>query len=72
MNLFKRFERLLPQYPLRVADVIAVVGTAVLVQEVGGARFTVRGEANVGDRVYIRNQVIEGSAPNLPLEVIEE
>lgn len=72
MNLFKRFERLLPQHPLRVADVIAVDGTAVLVEEVGGVRFQVRGEASVGDRVYIRNQVIEGPAPDLPLEVIEE
>ena len=72
MNLFKRFERLLPQNPLRVADVIAVDGTTVLVEEVGGARFQVRGEATVGARVYIRNQVIECPAPDLPLEVIEE
>ena len=72
MNLFKRFERLIPQHPLRVASVLAVDGTAVLVEEVGGAQFTVRGEASVGDRVYVRNQVIEGPAPNLPLEVIEE
>lgn len=72
MNLFKRFERLLPQNPLRVADVIAVDGTTVLVEEVGGARFKVRGTATVGTRVYVRNQVIEGPAPDLPLEVIEE
>ena len=72
MNLFKRFERLLPRNPLRVAEVVSVDGTEVLVEEVGGVRFQVRGEANVGDRVYIRNQVIEGPAPNLPLEVIEE
>lgn len=72
MNLFKRFERLLPQHPLRVATVISVDGTNVLVEEVGGVRFQVRGEASVGDRVYIRNQVIEGPAPDLPLEVIEE
>ena len=72
MNLFKRFERLLPQNPLRVADVIAVDGTTVLVEEVGGVRFQVRGTATVGSRVYVRNQVIEGPAPDLPLEVIEE
>ena len=72
MNLFKRFERLLPQNPLRVADVIAVDGTTLLVEEVGGAKFQVRGTATVGSRVYVRNQVIEGPAPDLPLEVIEE
>lgn len=72
MNLFKRFERLLPQNPLRVADVIAVDGTTVFVEEVGGAQFQVRGTATVGSRVYVRNQVIEGPAPDLPLGVIEE
>ena len=72
MNLFKRFERLLPQHPLRIADVISVDGTNILVQEVGGVRFQVRGEATAGDRVYVRNQVIEGPAPDLPLEVLEE
>lgn len=72
MNLFKRFERLLPQNPLRVADVISVDGTNVLVEEIGGARFQFRGTATPGTRVYVRNQVIEGPAPDLPLEVIEE
>lgn len=72
MNLFKRFERLLPQHPLRVGEVTAVDGTVVTVSEVGGGPVQVRGEATVGSQVYFRNSVIEGPAPNLPLEVIEE
>lgn len=72
MNLFSRFKRLVPTYPLRVGVVLTVNGTEVVVQEVGGVVVRVRGEATVGDRVYLRNSVIEGLAPNLPLEVIEE
>lgn len=72
MNLFKRFQRLLPQNPLRVGQVLSVDGTAFTVQETGGGLVQVRGEAAVGDKVYFRDSVIEGPAPNLPLEVIEE
>lgn len=71
-NLFKRFERLLPQAPLRVGTVTDVDGTALWVQEPGGGVVRVRGQAAVGDRVYFRDGAIEGPAPNLPLEVIEE
>lgn len=49
-----------------------VDGTAVVVQESGGGLVRVVGEATAGDRVYFRNSTIEGPAPNLPLEVIEE
>ena len=72
MNLFKRFERLLPQRPLRVGTVQAVDGTAVVVQEAGGGIVRIRRAATVGARVYFRDSAIEGPAPNLPLEVIEE
>ena len=72
MNLYKRFHRLLPQNPLRVGEVLAIDGTVVTVEEIGGARVQVRGEATVGTKVYFRDSVIEGPAPNLPLEVIEE
>ena len=71
-NLFKRFERLLPRHPLRVGTVLSVDGTTVLVQEQGGGVVRVRGEATAGTKVYFRDSTIEGSAPNLPLEVIEE
>ena len=71
-NLFKRFERLLPHHPLRVGTVLSVDGTTVLVQEQGGGVVRVRGEATAGTKVYFRDLTIEGPAPNLPLEVIEE
>jgi len=71
-NLFKRFERLLPRHPLRVGTVLSVDGTTALVQEQGGGVVRVRGDAITGAKVYFRDSTIEGPAPNLSLEVIEE
>ena len=72
MNLFKRFERLIPSHPLRIGVVTGVRGTDVFLTEVGGGDVVVRGEAAVGQRVYFRNSAIEGLAPDLPVEAIEE
>ena len=71
-NLFKRFQRLIPSYPLRVGTVQEVLGTSVLVTEVGGGSVRLVGEATVGQKVYFRNAEIVGPAPSLPVEVIEE
>ena len=69
-NLFKRFQKLIPTYPLRVGDVIAYSnGVATIQERVGIA--TARGEVTVGDRVFFRNDAIEGPAPDLPIEIIE-
>ncbi len=70
-NLYKRLISLLPQYPLQVGDVIAVDNGVATIAMPGGFRATARGEAGVGDRVFFRDGVIEGSAPDLPLEIIE-
>lgn len=69
-NLFKRFQALIPTYPLRVGDVIAYDNGVAIIQEQSGVA-TARGEATVGDRVFFRNGVIEGPAPDLTIEIIE-
>ena len=70
-NLFKRFQKLIPTYPLRVGDVIAYADGVATIEEMGGIA-TARGEATVGDRVFFRNGVIESnSAPVLTIEIIE-
>ena len=47
-------------------------GTGVLILPGGGLLKARGGSADlVGQAVFVRNDVIEGKAPNLPLEVIE-
>ena len=43
----------------------------VTVQLPGGGTVRARGSAAVGDRVFVRDGVLEAVAPNLPLEIIE-
>lgn len=71
-NVFTRFKKLIPTQPLLVGDVVAIDGTSVVIEEFGGGRVVVRGEAVLGTRVYFRNGVVEGEAPDLPIEAVEE
>lgn len=70
-NLYQQFRALLPHAPLQVGTVTAVAPGAVIVRLPGGGRLSARGEAAVGQNVFVRDGVIEGLAPNLPLEVID-
>ena len=71
MNLFKALVATLPTYPLRAGVVVSVEdsGLAAIVELPGGGQVRVRTAEPttvIGDRVYIRNGVIEGPAPNKP------
>lgn len=68
-NLYKKFLALVPNPPLLVGTVIAV--EPVHVQLPDGAIIVARGDAQVGQRVFVRDGAIEGEAPTLPVEVIE-
>ena len=70
-NLFKRFQRLMPQPPLRVGRVVAYADGVAEIEEAGGGRARARGEASVNDMVFFRDDVIEGPAPDLPVELID-
>lgn len=70
-NLYKRFQRLLPNPPLRVGTVVAYANGVAEIEESGGGRTLARGEASINDRVFFRDGVIEGPAPSLSVEVIE-
>ena len=72
MNLFKALVDALPSDPLKAGVVVSVEdgGLAAIVELPGGGQTRVRtAEVTtvVGDRVYIRNGVIEGAAPNKPI-----
>ena len=70
-NLYTLFKRLLPQAPLQVGAVLSSTGGSTEVELPNGQRLLVRGEAAVGGQVFLRDGVIEGSAPTLPVEFIE-
>nr|WP_295785151.1 hypothetical protein [Rhodoferax sp.] len=74
LNLYRALRELLPEAPLQVATVIDVQisqGTST-VEWPGGSQQRVRGAiVAAGGHVFVRDGVIEGTAPGLALEVIE-
>ena len=70
-NLYQQFRALLPDHPLQVGTVIEVTGGVVTVQLPGGGLLKARGNAQVGQKVFVRDAVVEAIAPNLTLELIE-
>ena len=70
-NLFRDFANLFPDPQLQVATVAAVSGELATVTLPGGGVLQVRGAATVGQKVFIRNGVIEAEAPSLPLVTLE-
>jgi hypothetical protein len=74
-NIYKQFKDLVAGPPLLMGEV-AFVGTGdsegtVTVTLWGGAVVNCRGTATLGEKVFVRDGVIEGPAPNLALTVIE-
>ncbi|MCB4362693.1 hypothetical protein KIH07_03045 [Hydrogenophaga taeniospiralis] len=64
-NPYARFLALLPPRPLLVGTVIAVDGEVATVELPEGGQLHARGAAAVNGRVFVRDGVIEGEAPNL-------
>ncbi|QTD44391.1 hypothetical protein [Ottowia testudinis] len=70
-NLYEQFLRLMPEPPLQAGVVVDVGSGVAIVQLPGGGRIKARGQAAVGQTVFVRDDAIEGVAPSLPMEVIE-
>lgn len=70
-NLWKRLKLLLPEPPLLVGTVDSVSSFGAVVLLPDGSAVSVRGDAAVGQQVFIRDGVIEGQAPALPTVIIE-
>ena len=64
-NLYKQFMDLQSPKPLEVGTVAFVVNGMATVDLPGGGRLQARGVAQVGRRVFVRDGLIEGEAPNL-------
>lgn len=69
-NLFKQFADIFPAPPLQVGTVLDTDGGVATIELPGGGVLRARGDAPAGQRVFVRNGVIEGDAPSLALVVI--
>lgn len=66
LNPYAVFLDLLPKRPRVVGEVVLVSeNMATVVIEGGGGRIQAVGEAQVGQRVYVRDDLVEGLAPAL-------
>ncbi|MFZ6675369.1 hypothetical protein [Undibacterium sp. Xuan67W] len=70
-NLYRLFKDLIPEAPLLVGTVAAVLSGHCLITLPGGGQVTGRGVGTLGQTVFVRDEVIEGDAPNLTVEVID-
>jgi hypothetical protein len=71
-NLYRALIDLLPQPTLQVATVTAThADGTVTVEYPGGSTQRVRGDATVGQKVFVREGAVEGVAPSLPVVEIE-
>jgi hypothetical protein len=70
-NLYEQFRQLIPDPPLQAGTVIDVGSGVVTVALPGGGRIKARGFAAIGQKVFVRDDAIEGIAPSLTLEIIE-
>lgn len=70
-NPYKTLLALLPNPPLQVGTVLFTVGGVATIELPGGGRVQARGSFANGTKVYFRDNVIEGAAPDLPVELIE-
>ena len=64
-NLYKQFMDLQSPRPLEVGTVAFVVNGVATIDLPGGGRLQARGSAQAGQRVFVRDGVIEGEAPSL-------
>lgn len=70
-NLFSVFKELIPSSPLLVGTVSDSYGDTHRVTMLGGGTMMVRGKATLGESVFIRGDLIQGTAPNLPTVSVE-
>lgn len=64
-NPFAAWMSLQPPKRRQVGTVLMVDGSVITVELPSGGRLQVIGQATVGDRVFVRDGLIEGEAPTL-------
>lgn len=70
-NPLKQLRALLPAAPLLVGEVTSISAELRTVELPDGTKLTARGDAAIGDQVFVRDGTIEGLAPSLTaLEIV--
>lgn len=69
-NVYRDFLDLLPPRPLQVGTVQSTAPGLATIALPGGGIIQARGQATVDQRVFVRDGLIEGTAPDLPIVVI--
>ena len=64
-NPYRAFLELLPARPLQVGTIVAITGEVALIELPGGGRLQARGAGTIGQRVFVRDGLIEAEAPAL-------
>lgn len=70
-NPYAVFKELLPDDPLLIGEVIATSTGRATIQFLDGSLMIARGEAMVGQKVYVKGGFIQGEAPSLTVVEIE-
>lgn len=70
-NAYEDLLSTLPQAPLQVGTVETSADGVCTVELPGGGKIRARGAATVGQTVFVRDGVIEATAPTLTLVLIE-
>lgn len=70
-NIYRTFLDLLPARDLQVGTVTAIANGVATVELPGGGVLRARGEAAIGDLVFVRDGLIESQAPSLTVVLIE-
>lgn len=71
INAYALLRELMPQAPLQIGTIIEAYGGVATIELPGGVKIQARGIGNVGNLVFVRDDLIEGIAPNLTVELIE-
>ncbi|WP_410054127.1 hypothetical protein [Cupriavidus sp. BIC8F] len=70
-NPYKILRDLMPDPPLQVGTVVSITSGVAAVQLPGGGLVQARGDTTVGTRVFVRDGLIEGTAPDLTVVLID-
>jgi len=67
----RRLQDLVAGPPVEVGDISAIADGVRVVTLLSGGVVHARGESSVGERVFVRGDVIEGPAPTFTVEFAE-